>query len=358
MLDAYRDVNSKDPHRARQSSGQPWFRAAVLMIAVAIVGLGALLMPGAQEWQAVLVRDGRYAEALGALSRTAQGPGNALEDGLAQVALLKAQGRHEEALHRLDELAAAWPADYAVQTGLMAALRSLGRSDRLEAVAERVFDRWREREAVKVLLTLASGRGDQRAQLDILRRAAFVGAVSIGQLERLGLMEAAAGNDDVALQHLIDVDATREGLSRTGRLTMLDLLIARGKIDEGMRRVRAWLRQSADGDGAPEYCVGLAMAGRADLAWEALVTARGMLSEHVKACVVRLGLFDAPGAADEVAHHAAARSDGLAAATSALEAACRQATNPGGAEYVRVPGQRCGEPAAHNGDRGAGRPAE
>ena len=207
-------------------------RLAMLGIAAIVAALALALIPGEAERSAILVRDGRIGDALAHVVKRGA-PGSADQRlALMHVQLLRRVGNFEGAMAQLEDYISRAPDDLPAHLALMQLAEELGHEQRLLTVAGKLFEHWRRDSAYLVLLRHHQQRDNQEALLDLLRNSAFVGLASIGDIERLALMEAALGRKDAALQHLVDVDATRVGLTSNGRLVFLDLLIGADRFQQ------------------------------------------------------------------------------------------------------------------------------
>lgn len=316
-------------------------RLVVCAAAALVGGLAILLKADAEEQHAALVRDGHAGHSPSMLaSRMDQTPAVAVT---RQVFLLRVEGKHEEALRLLVGYADARPQDRRAQEELFAMLQVQGDEARATNVAERLMRSWGSPSAFNFLIAQYRRAGDRERELATLRRAAFVGQIEMHDLERLGLIEASLGSTEAAIQHLSDVDATRKGLSRSGELALLDLLLSAGNTRMAVRRAERWKRQSQDASALADYCVAFALAGHPD-AGAALARSPAGSTDQLGHCAGILADAGELRLAGNVlnmrlGHH----DDGMAPDRASSEAAGESA-GPGGADTAPPPCPACLRP--------------
>lgn len=297
---------------------------AIVALAFIVAAIGLALRPGEAERAAILVRDGRMVDALAEVVRQGVRSSSDQRTVLTHIQLLRGVGDFEGALQQLEDYASSTPDSLAAQLALLEAHQELGRTSRVQSVAERIFERWRRPEAFLVLLRHHRQDGNVGGELDLLRKAAFVGIAQIPDIERLALIEAAGDHKSVAMQHLIDVDATRTGLTFAGRLTLLHMLIEAGRIGEAERRARRWVMAARagaavlEGQGEAEICFAFAASGHPALGSLIIESSPGKWGEHTASCVDRLINLDDLVAAADVLRQARHRGDEYCGAAEKL----------------------------------------
>ena len=61
---------------------------------------------------------------------------------------------------------------------------------------------------------------------------------------------------------LSDADGTRDGIDRSARFTLFQLLVEQDRPDEAMRRAMKWLTAKPDDAAAAQFCADLALSGQ------------------------------------------------------------------------------------------------
>ncbi|KAB1070138.1 tetratricopeptide repeat protein [Methylobacterium planeticum] len=217
-----------------------------ILIAVAVVicaVAGYALQSGPEERIAMLIRDGRQAEAVTEIERMLQ-TGRAKPRVLMQLALLQEGiGNPSRATDMMELYVLARPNDRDALTWLVKAYEA---SDNAAGLAEALTRLIAVDPAPAYVARLATshryaGRYDEERK--VLEQAASTGKLEPRLLERLGALLAAEDRIPRALDVLREVDARSVAEAEQPRRLLFELLIGCGLYAEASERAQAWLER-------------------------------------------------------------------------------------------------------------------
>ena len=240
----------------------PPYRALLIAFALAASAAAVLTLPGEREKIALHERDGKISDALGHIRGRLSAEKHDAHVLDAAVRLHLRLGDLDAAIAAAELYAASLPDSLAAQIRLLDLLRDHGQHERYLALAKRVYDRWQEPQILRDLLDLYRLRQHLEAELRLLELATGIGQAMAADIERLGMIKAAQGDYAAALQLLSDADGTRDGIDRSARFTLFQLLVEQDRPDEAMRRATKWLAAKPDDAAAAQFCADLALSGQ------------------------------------------------------------------------------------------------
>jgi GNAT superfamily N-acetyltransferase len=243
------------------TSQAPPYRAVLVCLAILALATALFSVPGAREKVSLLERDDDLPTALEYISRR-------LEAGERDPAMLDAAVRlHlraadiQAAAQTVELYAASLPDDYSVQNRLLGLLREQQQTQRYIETAERIYERWAPPRLIRELLDDYRLRQKFDQELKLLEVATGTGYAAVADIERLGMIKAAQGDLDAALQLLLDADNTRQGIGRAARISLFQLLIDSHQVENAFRRARKWLLAQPDAAAAIDFCAHAVVAG-------------------------------------------------------------------------------------------------
>jgi hypothetical protein len=239
---------------------EPPYRTILIAFAVAASITAVLSLPSERETLALHERDGKIFDALNQINRTLLA-GNRDKFVLDTAVRMHLHlGDVDSAASAAELLAASYPESLAAQTTLLNLIRERGQHDRYLALAERIYDRWREPQLLRDLLDIYRLWQNSEAETRLLELATATGHATAADIERLGMIKAAQGDYASAIQLLSDGDGTREGIERNAQATLFRLLIEQNRFEEAVRRATKWFAAQRDDSAAAQFCSDLALS--------------------------------------------------------------------------------------------------
>jgi len=218
-------------------------RARLLIASFAIVTAIAtyLLLPGADERVAMLIREGKYHEAISQL----EGQRAAGDKRPITVALLarayRASGEFEHAVDLMESYVTSRPDDPAAFAALAGLYGIQERPEAAMAALARQVELAPTRENISRLAAVYRIHGrfdDEIALLDRQRSRVDLGG---DDLVRIGEFLAAKGETAGATAALLRADKDLPSDQERGRVLLFDLLVSAGRSHEAAERARSWL---------------------------------------------------------------------------------------------------------------------
>ena len=266
----------------------PPYRAIFICFAAVASLTAFLFLPSEREKIALLERDGDLSAAL---TRIQQYLSAGKRDDFMLDAALRLQlraGNMESAYATAQLIASSRPDSLAAQITLMRMIRERDEYDRYVSLAERVYDRWKDPDTLRELLTAYRLRQNTEAETRLLEAATVTGAASPAETERLGMLKAAQDDHAAAIRLLRYVDATRDGLHGNARMTLFELLIDQDRAEEAVRRAMKWLTTESDITVAAAFCAYLATARQLHLVPSIIRLRSSDVADVYIACVERI----------------------------------------------------------------------
>jgi tetratricopeptide (TPR) repeat protein len=218
-------------------------RALFLIASFAVLILIAtyLLLPGADERVAMLIREGQHAEAIAQLERQLTA-GDKRPTTLALLArAYRASGKFDRAIELMEKYITLRPDDpeafatlgrlYTVQERPEAAMAALAR---LVALAPTQGN-------ISRLAGLYRIHGRFDDEIALLERMRGRADLSVDDLLRMGEFLSAKGETASATAALVSADAKLPSDQERGRVLLFDLLVSAGRPHEAAERARNWL---------------------------------------------------------------------------------------------------------------------
>jgi thioredoxin-like negative regulator of GroEL len=238
----------------------------LIALATIAVGGGTLMLPGDADQVATLLKDRSFTSALSLAEKRAAAGDDSPQILLALHELRSHFGDVDGATKAIASLAAKQPKNMELQLQLADHYFFTHDMGGYIATLERIAAEDIGQPAVQILLGHYRFRGDVAAETHLLRRLVDAGQPTPSILSRLGLLLAARGEPEKAIELLTRFDTEAGPSARKERLTLFQLLLDRGEYKRAHERAVAWTNNWRDPEIALDLADRLRAAGQSSLA--------------------------------------------------------------------------------------------
>jgi tetratricopeptide (TPR) repeat protein len=219
------------------------YKLLVALALMAAATIGYLLTSHPEERVAMLMRDGRQAEALAeAEDLIARGYSRSSLVPLS-AKLHEVFGHRQRAAELMEAHVAAHPKDVEALSWLAELYTASSEVEQMFSALRRAAAAKPSRELIARLTGLYRLHGKFAEEREFMLRLWNRSLLDPSEIGRLGALLAAAGDVERALELFRRLDARERDVSDRDRLLLFDLLVGSGRYDEARTRAKVWLEK-------------------------------------------------------------------------------------------------------------------